>query len=97
VNTGVDVPATPAHLREAGWFEIAHRLLAPSDSVHTDLCEPTTFELPDLVATLINDHMRCSSLKSRRETTLEHVRRFNKMVVDGDDRVSHLSWRGISK
>ncbi len=93
----VRVVATPSHLLETKRLEL-HRFGSPArDRVHSDLRIDGSFKLPDLVTIRCFDQLRTGVPERSRQIALEDVRRFDDVIINGDDRVFHLARIGIGQ
>ena len=81
----VDVVATRAHLVERGRIDAVLFLRATGDGVQPDVRDRRAVERPHVVAVVGVRHTRCRIGVLLRNPALEHVGRFDDVVVDADE------------
>ena len=93
----VNVPGAPAHLVEAHRLEAVLRDRAPDDGVEADVRQHLVVIDPGLAAIGGVDDFGRPISQPLRQTTGEGVRRFDDVVVDGDQGVAASCPRRIGK
>ena len=88
-DAGVDVPAPAPHVLEAGRFQASRTRAAGRPPRSSPLVSTAPVELPQLTPLELSTTRGARSANRAGEPALEHVRRFDEVVVDRDDRVAH--------
>ena len=95
LDAGVHVIAARPHMLETQRLHDHTVPAASDDGVHAGLVEPLALELPDLVASPGLHDARRPLLQVPRQPALEHVARFDNVVVYRDDRKPRFSRVGV--